>query len=473
MLISWATMHWLLTSLLLILSIVTALHALTHKRDPRSALLWIIVCLSIPFAGPVFYLLFGINRAHNKVETLGAVSETSLSKDHDLSSHQENHEQSSPHQRLGSALTGLPLTKGNLVELLANGEEAYPAMLQSINEATEWIYLSTYIFEDKGIGQEFIDALVAARDRGVDVSVLLDGAGAWYSRGRTRKILVAKGINVVSFLPPARVIPRLTINLRNHRKILLIDGVQGFTGGMNIRQSHLVQNADLDQATRDCMFHLQGSVLKQIGEVFEEDWFYASGDQLLAKQYADSQPGKSSCRVIRDGPGIHLDILPKILISAIDSAQSSVQIVTPYFLPPRELIVAIQSAALRGVDVTLLLPSNNNLPYVHWAMRNSLWQFLQFGVRVYFQKLPFDHSKLFVIDQQYCQIGSANFDARSLRLNFELNIEIFDPEFGKSLAGKIERDKQVATEVTEEQMADRSILIRIWDAFWWLFTPYL
>ncbi len=473
MLIVWASVHWFLTIILVILSVATMMHALTHKRDPRSSLLWIIVCISIPFFGPVFYLLFGINRAHNKVQKLGALRKIPLSGNPDLLSHQKNSEHRSPHQLLGSALTRLSLTKGNFVEMLANGEEAYPAMLQAISEAGKWIYLSSYIFEVKGVGQEFIDALAAAKDRGVDVFVLLDGAGAWYSRGETRKVLAAKNIRVISFLPPGRVIPSLTINLRNHRKILLIDGEQGFTGGMNIRQCHLVETADPDQATKDCMFRLQGSVLKQIGEVFEEDWLYAGGDQLSAKNYNDYQSGKSSCRVISDGPGIHLDILAKILISAISNAQSSIYIVTPYFLPPRELIVAIQSAALRGVEVTILLPANNNLPYVHWAMRNSLWQFLQFGVRVYYQQAPFDHSKLFVIDQQYCQIGSANFDSRSLRLNFELNVEIFDPELGKFLSRKIEKDKQNATEITKEQLADRSFPVRIWDAFWWLFTPYL
>ena len=473
MLISWATMHWLLTILLLILSVVTALHALTHKRDPRSSLLWIIVCLSIPFAGPVSYLLFGINRAHNKVEQLGAVPETSLSEDPELKPDQQSRDHYSTHRTLGTALTELPLAEGNLVEILVDGEEAYPAMLESIEKARSWIYLSSYIFENKGIGKEFIDALTSAMERGVDVCVLLDGAGAWYSRGKTRRILAAKGIKVVSFLPPAKVFSRLTINLRNHRKILLVDGQQGFTGGMNIRQSHLIKTADPKKATKDTMFRLQGPVLKQIGEVFEEDWFYASGEQLSAKEYEDSQPGLSSCRVISDGPGVHLDILAKILISAISSAQSSIYIVTPYFLPPRELIVAIQSAALRGVEVTILLPANNNLPYVHWAMRNSLWQFLQYGVRIYYQEPPFDHSKLLVIDQHYCQIGSANFDSRSLRLNFELNVEIFDSELGKTLSKKIENDKQNATEITEEQLADRSLPVRIWDAFWWLFTPYL
>ena len=473
MLISWATMHWLSTILLLILSVVTALHALTHKRDPRSSLLWIIVCLSIPLVGPVFYLLFGINRAHNKVQQLGAVTGTSLSEAPVLKPSQLTSDHYSPHRILGTALTELPLLEGNLVEILVDGEETYPDMLEGINKSRNWIYLSSYIFENKGVGKEFIDALVSAAEREVDVCVLLDGAGAWYSWDKTRKILDKKGIKVVSFLPPGRVLTRLTINLRDHRKILLIDGQLGFTGGMNIRQSHLIKTADPKKAIKDTMFRIQGPVLKQIGEVFEEDWFYACGEQLPVKQYDDSKPGSSSCRVISDGPGVHLDILAKILISAISSSQFSIYIVTPYFLPPRELIVAIQSAALRGVEVTLLLPANNNLPYVHWAMRNSLWQFLQYGVRVYYQAPPFDHSKLLVIDQRYCQIGSANFDSRSLRLNFELNVEIFDPELGKSLSLRIEKDKQNATEITYEQLKDRSLPVRIWDAFWWLFTPYL
>ncbi len=178
MLITWASIHWFLTTILVVLSVATALHALTHKRDPRASLLWIIICMSIPFAGSVFYLLFGINRAHNHVQKLGAAPDTLLSENPDLIHPQKNIEHSSPHQLLGSALTGLPLTTGNLIEMLVNGEEAYPAMLQAINEAREWVYLSSYIFETKGIGQDFIDALVDAKDRGVDVCVLLDGQGA-------------------------------------------------------------------------------------------------------------------------------------------------------------------------------------------------------------------------------------------------------------------------------------------------------
>ncbi len=469
---SWMAINWILTLLLLMLSLITALHALMHKRDPRSSLLWIIVCLSMPLVGSVFYLLFGINRAHNSVLQLGAVPETALSE---LPSFKPDLKTShgSSLLLLGSALTGLPLTEGNQVKMLINGEQAYPAMLDSINKSSNWIYLTTYIFEYEGIGEEFIGALFRATQRGVDVRVLLDGVGAWYSRGKTEKILRAKGIKIVSFLPPARVIPRLAINLRNHRKILLVDGELGFTGGMNIRQAHLVRKVDSEVATRDVMFQIQGPVLKQIGEVFDDDWFYACGEKLPERDYDGSISGSTSCRAISDGPGIHLDILAQIIISAISSAKKNIYIVSPYFLPPREMIVAIQSAALRGVEVNILLPSNNNLPYVHWAMRNSLWQYLQYGVNIYYQPPPFVHSKLLIIDEHYCQFGSANLDARSLRLNFELNVEVDDSEFCKSLVDKIEKDRQVSTKITHKELLERPFVVRIRDAFCWLLTPYL
>ena len=181
----------------------------------------------------------------------------------------------------------------------------------------------------------------------------------------------------------------------------------------------------------------------------------------------------SWCRTIADGPGLQLDALLNILIGAIGSAHTSIEIKTPYFLPPRELISALQSAALRGVEVTLLLPVHNNLPYIHWAMRHMLWQLLKYNIKVYYQAPPFDHSKLLVIDQRYCQVGSANLDARSLRLNFELTVEIYDEVLGKQLSEHINQDKKNAEELSQEQLDKRSFPIKIWDAFCWLFTPYL
>ncbi len=472
MLIPSTVLDWFVSSLLVIFATVTALHALLHKRDPRSSLLWVIVCLSLPFIGPVFYLLFGINRASSRVLKLGAVPETALSEmpvfiPDPESSHGD------PLLLLGSALTGLPIVDGNQVELLENGDEAYPSMLESIKQAKEWVYLSFYIFEHQGVGQQFIDALTSAMERGVDVRVLLDGVGAWYDRGRTEKILRSRGVRVEVFLPPAKVIPRLEINLRNHRKVVLVDGKIGFTGGMNIRPEHVLRDADPKEATRDVMFRIRGPVLEQMGRVFTEDWRFACGERLPERVYENEQRGASRCRAISDGPGVHLDVLMHIIISAINSAEKTLNIITPYFLPPRELIVAIQAASLRGVDVNIILPSNNNLPYVHWAMRNSLWQYLQYGAKIYYQPPPFAHTKLLIVDSCYCQFGSANLDIRSLRLNFELNIETLDSELAESLLGKFEQIRNESTQVTLEDLATRPLYIRIWDAFWWLLTPYL
>lgn len=470
----WLTLDWLIQLLLVILSCSTALHALMNKNDPRSSLLWVITCFAIPFAGPLFYLVLGINRAHNKVSSLGAVADTSLSTSPKaITPVDKRNQHLSAHQLLSLAVTGFPSTEENQIQILSNGENAYPAMLNSINEANDWIYLSMYIFEHKGIGEQFIDALAHAVERGVDVRVLLDGVGSWYSLGQTKRILTAHGVRVLKFLPIGKMLPRFTLNLRNHRKILLCDGKHAFTGGMNIRQCHLVQASPLTKATKDYMFSLKGPIVKQVSTIFENDWFYASGEKLSMKCHDPKPQGKSSCRAISDGPGINLNALTKVMISALNSAQSSITLVTPYFLPPNELIIALQSAALRGIEVSILLPARNNQPLIHWAMRNSMRHFLAYDIKIYYQPGPFVHSKLLLIDDHYCQIGSANIDARSLRLNFELNIEIFDTGFAQSMTKMIRHDKQRAIEVTPEKLNNRPFIIKTWDAFWWLFTPYL
>lgn len=466
---------WLIEAFVLITGIATSLHALLHKRDPRSALLWVIACLFIPLLGPILYLLLGINRIH-RIHKRGAVATTSqtLPVAPARPEKPQQGDMTYPGQvLLGSAVTGLPLSEGNRVEILTNGEEAYPAMLAAIKHASSWIYLCIYIFEHKNIGRQFIDALASAVARGVEVRVLLDGIGGWYSFGQTFTMLKARNIKVAYFLPPRLFPPQLGINLRNHRKILIADDTQGFVGGMNVRQCHLTKTAHPKRAMRDTMFRFQGQILQQVCQVFEDDWLYACGERLPKRQFKTTHPGGSYCRAITDGPGLHLDTLIKILIGAIGSARRSIEIKTPYFLPPGELISALQSAALRGVEVTVLLPARNNLPYVHWAMRNMLWQLLQYGIKIYYQPPPFDHSKWFVIDKHYCQVGSANLDARSLRLNFELSVEVYDSKLGEQLSDQLKLDRQGSEEITRGKLDSRPLPVRMWDAFWWLFTPYL
>ena len=223
----------------------------------------------------------------------------------------------------------------------------------------------------------------------------------------------------------------------------------------------------------DAHFRLTGSVVKQIERVFYEDWRFSAGERIVPEPTYCVDTGSTICRTIVDGPNEDIDKLSMILVGAVSLARECVSIMTPYFLPSRELIAAMQAAALRGVEVKVLLPSKNNLPFVQWASNNMLWELLQRGVRVYYQPPPFVHTKLFIVDNHYSQIGSANIDPRSLRLNFELMIEIYDRTFSEILSSHFQKKLEASQEVSLKDVDSRSLPVKVRDAICWLFAPYL
>ena len=472
---AWQFSLWFLTPLAGVLTLLASGHALLHKRDPRAALLWILICVLLPFLGPLLYVMFGVNRAWRRIRRMGQANQSSLVTPPEPVPLAAREALLEPAQiRLGAAVTGLPLLDGNQVTPLVNGDRAYPVMVDAVRQAREWIYLVVYIFEHRGPGEAFIEALIEAAGRGVEVYVLLDGVGAWYSFDRTRRRLRKGGVHVVSFLPPRLFPPQLQINLRNHRKLLLVDGERGFTGGMNIRACHLIGDQALDRhATRDVMFEVSGPVLAHLEEVFAEDWLFMTGEKLPARLFPQIETGSMKCRPVVDGPGVHIYTLVNLLVGAFSMASQRILIVTPYFLPPPELSAALQAAALRGVEVTLLLPEKSNLRYVDWATRKILPGLLDCGVRVFWQAPPFDHSKLLVIDGYYCIVGSANMDIRSLRLNFELVLEVYSRSLGRQLEQHIEQLQRDGHEVRADALRNEPLAMRLWYAIWWLFTPYL
>jgi cardiolipin synthase len=359
--------------------------------------------------------------------------------------------------------------------MLHNGEQAYPVMLQTIEQAEKYIFLASYILETNETGRKFIDALGRAAGRGVDVRVLIDGVGELYSLPLAGWLLKKCGVRHVRFLPPRLFPPSMFINLRNHRKILVADGREGYAGGMNIGDRYLTANVRNHKRVADVHFKFTGPVVSQMEEIFLEDWGFSTGEhvQPLPQIPAIADGGAAVCRAIADGPDEDLDKLATILLGAIVAAQQEILIMTPYFLPSREMISALQVAALRGVTVHIILPARNNQPFVHWATRNMLWQLLRHKIRIYYQPPPFAHAKLLVIDSQYSLIGSANIDPRSLRLNFEFAVEICDERFGASLAAYFEEIRKQSRETSLAEMDKRPLLVRIRDALAWLFSPYL
>jgi cardiolipin synthase A/B len=460
--------HLIRTLLLLVnygLASIAVLHALLTRPDPRSALSWMAVCWLIPVAGPLLYWLFGINRVlqHRAFELWPSTAAAPLQSSAALAF-------AADQIRVGAALTRRPLEPGNRIDTLHNGEIAFPRMLRAIEDATASIWLSTYIFQSDPVGRQFVQALAAANRRGVQVRVLIDGVGEWYSWPHVVPMLRRAGVSARRFLPPRLLPPSFSLNCRNHRKILVVDGVLAFMGGMNLGGREV--SGTSGSGMSDLHFALRGPVVTQLAQTFAEDWAFAAGERLSAPPPQPAS-GPSISRVITGGPDQDLDKLLLVILGALSSARRCVQIMTPYFIPPQELVAALQTAALRGVQVSVVLPERSNLRYVDWATLHWLPALVARGVRVHLRRQAFSHAKLFVVDGSYAHIGSVNVDTRSLRLNFEVAVEVYDPIFCGELEAFIRRHEQDTPALTVDTVPDFGPLRRVRNALCWLVSPYL
>ena len=460
-----------------ILAWVTVGHALLTKREPRSALGWSAVALLVPVLGVLLYVVFGVDRPQSRAAAIMR-ERAALEPDyaHPVLS-RETPEPIPEHialmERLGRRLTNQHLCGGNLLTPLINGNMAYPAMLDAIDRATHHIYLVTYIFNAGRVRGKFITHLMAAARRGVDVRMLVDGIGHLYSPSLPARQLRRAGVRVAFFLPPSLLPPNLMINLRDHRKVLVCDTV-AFTGGMNIADYHMVVPG-AHGGVQDVHFRCEGPIVYQLRRAFLQDWGFSTGayDPVVPMETGNGRPGTSLCRIVLDGPGSNADPLNDLIAGAISCATSTVRVMTPYFLPTREIVAALRAAAAKGVDVRVVLPAKNNLPYVHWASFRLLEPLLHAGVRVFHQPAPFAHTKLLAIDGFYCQVGSANLDSRSLRFNFELNTEVFDRDFHATIAAFIDETVARSRELTLDDLRSLSLAARLRNAACWVFSPYL
>lgn len=455
---------WFVLVLSLSCAAFASIHALLTKPDPRSAFGWIVMCWLFPLGGAIMYGLFGINRVRARARQLrGRVANAAAAR-------QKKDELPGDHlMRIGDVVTQWSRVTGNALEALENGENAFPRMLEAIAGAERTVWLATYIFETDPVGQQFIQALAAAAARGVQVRVLIDGVGEWYSWPHAVPELRRAGVVSTRFLPPRLYPPRLSLNMRNHRKLLLVDGRVGFLGGMNIGGREVGKPGMRRMA--DLHFQVRGPVLRQLGEAFSIDWQFAAAETLAVPE-ASGGGGECMCRVITDGPDEDNDKLLSVMLGAVSMARTQLLIMTPYFIPPPELSSALQSAALRGVEVTLVLPERSNLQYVDWACRRWLKPLVERGVHVFLQPPPFAHTKLLVMDGHYAQIGSANLDPRSLRLNFEIAVEVYDGATCEGLARYIITARDRSTALTAA-MLNTAVWLRLRDSLCWLLSPYL
>jgi cardiolipin synthase len=452
-------------------------HALLHKRDTRAATIWITVIWTLPIVGPLLYLALGVNRIRRRAIALGVHKTLSRPVPENLGEPEPEGAAHLQHiARVVSRFAAQPLSPGNHIEPLIAGDAAFPAMLAAVDAAKKSVTLCTYIFDNDAAGRKFVAALERAVKRGVAVRVLVDSAGCRYSWPPITWRLRHARIPAAKFLPASLLTPwrAATINLRNHRKSLVVDGKIAFTGGMNIRQGNLLAEHP-KHPVQDLHFRVTGPVVTALQEAFANDWAFATREILDGEIWFPDleETGEVIARVITDGPDADFEKTRWTLLAALAEAQSSIQIVTPYFLPDYALITALNLAALRGVRVDIVLPAKNNLPYVHWASCAMWWQVLERGCRLWLTPPPFDHSKLMIVDGHWVHFGSANWDPRSLRLNFELNVEAYGRAFADEMAAIIARKIAGAREVSLEEMDGRPIAIKLRDSLARLFSPYL
>lgn len=456
---------------------IGAIHALLTKHDPRSALGWAAVLIFLPAIGLVIYLVFGISRAQSRAELimrrLAQIARRFQAPGEYAAAVPESSPEAVRLANIGHKLTSSPLCMGNRITPLHNGDQAYPAMLKAIGNARDHVFLSTYIFNYGYAAKSFIAALVGAYKRGVDVRVLVDGVGSLYSWRKPWRILAAKGVKTARFRPPRLFPPNLGINLRSHRKVLVCDTI-GFTGGMNISDGNLINSpSTVKHKIQDIQFQCEGPIVDQLRKAFLLNWSFCTDTISELPEMREDFCGGSYCRVVVDGPGNDRDALNDLICGAINLSRQSVRIMTPYFLPTHDLMAALRSAAQRQVDVRVILPGKNNLAYMAWATERLLGGLLAAGVRIWYQAPPFAHTKLLTVDGFYSLVGSANLDARSLRLNFELNMEVYNSELCNNLSMFMDDTIKKGHEISMEYLNSLPLPKKIRNAACWIFSPYL
>lgn len=439
---------------------------LRRRGRPTSALAWLLALLALPAIGSVAWWAIGRTRMERRLR------QRSLKKKDFIESH------GTPAKEPIEVFKNLlPVrarqdyafaSTGNSVQLLADGHSAYPALRESLGQATHCIHLLFYIFELDATGERICQLLIQKAKEGIRVRLLLDGLGSQKTWHRLKGQLEPHGIQVAVFLP-SRIWPLYAprFNFINHRKIVVIDNKTAFTGGMNIGR-------DYEDSWRDLMLKLEGPAVEGLNHIFLEDWFFASGEDIPdpLRGAHDSKPGGVDAAIVSSGPDTEGWIHDAYFL-AITQAKSKIVIATPYFIPTAGLLTALRTAAGRGVEVQIVVPSLSDVKIVKWASRSFYPLLVDVGVRIFEYTANMLHAKAMVIDGTILSVGTANIDNRSLRLNFEVSCFISNEKMARDLSSWIDALLQDSTEMTPEFLEEKGLPRKLLESAAHLLSPLL
>ena len=453
-----------------VLALAVSAHVLLRKREVASAMGWIGFAWFAPITGTIAYLVLGVNRVQRRARRLRRDSRRS-SPDQGATTLPYNALDAL--ERGNTRITGRPVLAGNAVQVFQNGDEGYPPMLAAIASAKCSVGLSSYIFNDDAWGGRFIDALDQAHRRGVAVRVLIDGIGGGWVRSRAYHHLRRRGIPVARFLHSPLPWRMPFLNLRSHRKMLVLDGCTAFTGGLNIADQNVLAERP-KSPVQDTHFRFAGPVVAQLCEAFAQDWSFASDEDLGGDAWfpdLDVETGGAPARIVDSGPDEDIEKVEFAMLQAVACARASITIMTPYFLPDDRLVAALSLASMRGVEVDVVIPHRSDHRLVDWATHANSGPLLSEGVRIWRCPPPFRHSKIMTVDGEWSLIGSCNWDIRSFRLNFEVCVETYDAGLAAELTVFMQSCRGPA--LTGQELRSRGAAAQLRDAGARLLLPYL
>ncbi len=459
-----------LTVLGALFAVSCVIHVIQSRKRASNTVLWILVISYLPFIGPSLYLVFGINRVQRRIEQR-------LAHQRQLSVGSGQLE-APPGTPIGEAaqsgftggcpevfrefftmmdsLVGVAAVGGNRCELMRGGEAVYGAMQEAVSRARTSIHMTTFILDHDQVGLGLLDSMAERAAEGVEVRVLVDGYGTKLLPMSRVLAYRKRGIDLRVLHQLKPLSGRFAINLRNHRKILVCDGQVAFTGGMNISARHLLEGEG-KHTTVDFHTRVEGPAVPQLQRVFAEDWFDVTDESVLEPSYFPhvDAAGDDVVRTINGGPDQNREVMLKVFCAAIQTAGRSIRIVTPYFVPDPAVLMLLKLAALGGVDTRIILPQANNIPIIKYASRYRYRELLRAGVRIYERGAPFSHAKLFVIDDTWASVGSANWDMRTFHLQFDTNIGVVSPPFVDAVVQAVDEEMAQAVEIRPEVFLPR------------------
>jgi len=480
----WKSMPSLVTILYFLTVVFIAILIILENRNPVKTISWILVLVLLPFAGIVFYLFFG--QEYRKTKMYSRKGLKDLEKLRNLTLEQldklpKNQYRYSDRLYSKKRLMNLflsnsnaILTNNNEIEVLKDAKETFPAIFKSIEEAKHHIHLEFYIVEDDSIGNYLRELLIRKAREGVEVRFIYDDVGSWELKRKFLRSMSDAGVKVDCFM---RVrFPNLTskVNYRNHRKILVVDGETAFVGGLNFADRY--QNGVPGIGPwRDTHLKVSGGSATALQIIFMADWYFVSKEILKGENYFkpfEAGSGKL-VQMVASGPDSDWESIGQAYFAAIASSAEYVYISSPYLMPPSDIMTALKTSALGGIDVRIIVPGLSDAVSSKWGTNSYVEELLEAGVKVFFYQAGFIHSKVIIVDGIFSSVGTANLDFRSLETNFEVNAMIYDEETARILAEQFIEDQEKSSEVVLEEWIKRPRLNKIKESFARILSPML